>query len=92
MVSLDKLMSFVEGNPNYSLNEFNNKVELTFTAPPISEAAEEDVEGENAVVRVVFAKVGQELLVEQAWIEVGGDRRPMDPRQLEPWLDYISQS
>jgi|GEM_PF-961323 hypothetical protein len=89
MLSLAKLKQFVQGNPNYTLRYIEGYLELEFAAPPLSEAAEQDVEGEAAFVIVKFQIDGDYLTATEAWVEQGDHRRPMDVGQLEPWLEYI---
>ncbi|GAB6945517.1 hypothetical protein [Vulcanisaeta sp. JCM 14467] len=91
-ISYDKLMNFIRGNPVYEVREDANTVEVLFHAPSEEEAAgTEDLTDEESrpVIRIVFAKVGDELIPREAWIERGSAVQRMSIDELDTWLEFI---
>ena len=91
-VSYDKLMNFIRGNPVYEVREDANTVEVLFHAPSEEEAAGAEVVAEEEsrpVIRIVFARVGDELIPREAWIERGGVTQRMGVDELDTWLEFV---
>ena len=91
-ISYDKLMNFIRGNPIYEVREGTDTIELLFHAPSEEEAAGTEVttdEESGPVIRIVFARVGNELIPREAWIERSGVVRRMSIDELDTWLEFV---
>ncbi|WP_243674692.1 hypothetical protein [Vulcanisaeta distributa] len=68
-----KLINFIRGgNPLYEIRESGDSVELLFHAPSEEEASgtEAEISDEpRPIVRIVFARVGDELIPREAWLK-----------------------
>ena len=91
-ISYDKLMNFIRGNPIYEVRESMNTVEVLFHAPSEEEAAGTAAttdEEPGPVIKIIFAKVGDELIPREAWIERSGIVRKMSVDELDTWLEFV---
>ncbi len=92
-ISYAKLMNFIRNNPLYEVIENRDTVELLFHAPSEEEAmGAEATEAEESrpVMRIVFARVGDELIPREAYIERGGAVHRISVDYLDTWLDFVN--
>ncbi|ADN49719.1 hypothetical protein [Vulcanisaeta distributa] len=91
-ISYSKLMSFIRGNPLYEVREGPDTVELLFHAPSEEEAAGTEFissDEPRPVMRIVFARVGDELIPREAWVERGNVIQRMSIDELDTWLEFV---
>ncbi|WP_054842722.1 hypothetical protein [Vulcanisaeta distributa] len=91
-ISYNKLINFIRGNPLYEIRESSNTVELLFHAPSEEEAAgAEFITGDEPrpIMRIVFDRVGDELIPKEAWVERGNTIHRMSVDELDTWLEFV---
>lgn len=92
-ISYNKLMNFIKDNPLYEVREGSDTVEVLFHAPSEEEAAGAEFttsDEPRPVMRIVFAKVGDELIPREAWVERGGNiMQRMSIDELDTWLEFV---
>ncbi|WP_069807486.1 hypothetical protein [Vulcanisaeta thermophila] len=91
VIGYEKFMRFVSSNPSYEVHETGDFVEVTFHTPSIEEASSSmsDEEGSRAVIKLLLKKVGDELVLSEAWVEREGVRHPLSLDSFDTWLEFI---
>jgi len=93
-VSYVKLRRFIKGNPAYELNDMGDIVELIFHTPTLGEAAgsmDIDAVESSGIMRIIFKKEGDDLIIREVWVERAGARRRIGEDELESWITYIEE-
>ena len=88
-------MRFVRDNPAYEVVEKNDRVEVTFYAPSMAEAAEvseASPDETQTVIRLTLEKKEGKLYLVDAWVERGDKKRRVNLDEFETWLEYIEET
>lgn len=90
-INYDKFMRYVNSNPSYEVHETQDTVEVTFHTPTIEEASgsEPADEESRAVIKIILKKRGNELVLNEAWVEREGVKYPLSLDSFDTWLDFI---
>ncbi|MDP8003328.1 MAG: hypothetical protein ACP5I6_03510 [Caldisphaera sp.] len=95
MISYQKLIRFISGNPSYSYIEDvkNNILEIFFNTPSVQEASESDENKEQGrVMHIILKKVkNDELDIVSASIEGENYSRELPKDEIKWWLDIIDK-
>ena len=90
-INYNKLMNFVRNNPLYEVIERGDTVELLFHTPSEEEAAGTEATSDEPrpVMRIVFTRVGDDLIPREAWLERGGTTRRLSIDEFDTWLEFV---
>ncbi|BFH72602.1 hypothetical protein SJAV_05460 [Sulfurisphaera javensis] len=81
-------------NSGYSVTEDKDKVIIHYTPPSINEAmsSDEDVENVNRYIEILGEKVGDEVIITEAYVMEGNiKKRKLDESELELWIEYLGE-